>query len=194
MEQHMMNRLLHTASVFLLGCLLNQSTHAADLNEYTDDKPTPPLALEDMHGQPHALADYQGKVVLVNFWAGWCHPCIQEIPELIRLAELLADRPFVILAINVGESKRKLPGFVKKMDEHMVILLDTESEAFKRWEGIGLPSTFVLDGTGRIRYEAYGAVNWDADYIVDALTALMDTPVVEAAALPVGIPAPPPLQ
>lgn len=76
----------------------------------------------------------------------------------------------------------------------MVILLDTESEAFKRWEGIGLPSTFVLDGTGRIRYEAYGAVNWDADYIVDALTALMDTPVVEAAAPPVGIPAPPPLQ
>ena len=64
---------------------------------------------------------------------------------MIRLAEMLADRPFIILAVNVGEEKRKLPGFVKKMEEHMVILLDTDSSAFESWKGIGLPSTFVLD-------------------------------------------------
>lgn len=111
---------------------------------------------------------------MVNFWAGWCHPCIQEIPELIRLAEILADHPFIILAVNVGESKQKLPGFIHKMEDHMVILLDTDSEAFKRWEGVGLPSTFVLDGEGRIRYEAYGPVNWDAEYIVNSITDLID--------------------
>jgi len=177
-----MRQLLNPASVIILGCVLSLAAHAADLREYTEDKPTPPLVLEDMHGEPHALADYQGKVVLVNFWAGWCHPCIQEIPELIRLAEILADQPFAILAVNVGESRRKLPGFVNRMDEHMAILLDTESEAFRDWEGIGLPSTFVLDGSGRIRYEAYGAVNWDADYIVDALRELMDKPAEEAVA------------
>ena len=179
---HGMQRLLNLASAFMLGCLLTQATYAADLGEYTDDKPTPPLVLEDRQGELHSLADYRGKVVLVNFWASWCHPCIQEIPELIRLAEILADRPFAILAINVGESKQKLPGFVRKMDEHMVILLDAESEAFEQWGGIGLPSTFILDGTGRIHYEAYGPVNWGADYIVDILTKLMDEPVQETAA------------
>jgi len=106
-----------------------------------------------MHGQPHTLADYSGRVVLVNFWAGWCHPCLQEIPELISLAEILEDRPFTILAVNVAEEKKLAGyGFVKKMDEHMVILMDTESKAFERWKGIGLPSTFVIDPAGVIRH------------------------------------------
>jgi len=126
-----------------------------------------------MHGKPHSLSDYSGKVVLVNFWAGWCHPCIQEIPELIHLAEILEDKPFVILAVNVGEERHKLAGFVKKMDEHMVILMDTESTEFERWKGIGLPSTFVLDPAGKIRYEAYGPVNWDRPDVIESFTALM---------------------
>jgi thiol-disulfide isomerase/thioredoxin len=154
---------------------------AAELTEFRGNPASPPLALDDMHGQPHRLTDYRGKVVLVNFWAGWCHPCIQEIPELIRLAELLAGQPFVMLAVNVGEERRKLAGFVKKMDEHMTILMDSDSKAFKEWNGIGLPSTFVVDPAGRIRYEAYGAVNWDRPDIVADIRALMAEPVVEAA-------------
>jgi len=175
-----MNRHLNTALTFLLCGTLAMVTHAGDLNEYHEDPAAPSLVLKDNHGQQHSLEDYKGKVVLVNFWAGWCHPCIQEIPEMIRLAEMLADKPFVILAVNVGEEKRKLPGFVKKMDEHMVILMDTDSEAFERWKGIGLPSTFVIDPGGQIRYEAYGAVNWDAPYIVTMLTDLMEPSAPEA--------------
>jgi thiol-disulfide isomerase/thioredoxin len=168
------NRLLTSVTTFLIAYLFIQATHATDLREFTEDRPTPPLELADRHGKTYSLADYRGKVVLVNFWASWCTPCIQEIPELIRLAEILEDRPFVILAVNVGESKRKLPGFITAMEKRMVCPMDTESTAFKQWEGIGLPSTFVLDGSGRIRYEAYGPVNWDADYIVEALTELME--------------------
>jgi len=176
-----MHSLLKSA-LLITGCLYTLVLHAADLREFTEERPTPQLELEDRRGQMHSLKDHQGKVVMVNFWAGWCHPCLQEIPELIRLAEILADHPFIILAVNVGEDPRKFHGFVKKMEEHMSVLLDTESEAFKRWEGIGLPSTFVLDGSGRIRYEAYGPVNWDADYIVDTLTGLMNLPA-EASAI-----------
>lgn len=161
-------------SILLLGFTFAQTSSASELQEYTNKNPTPPLELKDMHGKQHSLSDYSGKVVLVNFWAGWCHPCIQEIPELIRLAEIFKDRPFAILAVNVGEPKRKLPGFVKRMDEHMIILMDTESTEFERWKGIGLPSTFVVDPAGNIRYDAYGAVNWDRPDIVEAFTALMN--------------------
>ena len=169
-----MNRYLLTALTFLFCGSLATATHADDLQEYNENPEPSSLVLMDIHGLQHSLEQYRGKVVLVNFWAGWCHPCIQEIPEMIRLAEMLADRPFVILAVNVGEEQRKLPGFVKRMDEHMVILMDTDNEAFKRWKGIGLPSTFVIDPGGRIRYDAYGAVNWDAPYIVTMLTDLME--------------------
>jgi len=165
--------LLYT-SILLLGFTFAQTSSASEIQEYTEKNPTPTLVLKDMHGKLHSLSDYSGKVVLVNFWAGWCHPCIQEIPELIRLAEIFEDRPFAILAVNVGEQKRKLPGFVKRMDEHMVILMDTESKEFERWKGIGLPSTFVVDPAGNIRYEAYGAVNWDRPDIVETFSTLMN--------------------
>jgi thiol-disulfide isomerase/thioredoxin len=177
--------LRHLGTLLLvLGWLCLEPAHAADLNEFTGKGATPVLELEDLDGRRHTLADYRGRVVLVNFWASWCSPCLQEIPGLISLAERLKERRFTILAVNVGESKNKLPGFTRKMAEHMVMLLDPESEAFKRWEGIGLPSTFVLDGSGRIRYEAFGPVHWGAGYIVDMLTALMDKPAVEAAVEP----------
>lgn len=161
-------------SILLLGFTFAQTSSASELQEYTEKSPAPPLELNDMHGKPHSLSDYSGKVVLVNFWAGWCHPCIQEIPELIYLAEIFKDKPFVILAVNVGEERHKLAGFVKKMDEHMVILMDTDSTNFKSWKGIGLPSTFVLDPAGNIRYEAYGAVNWDRPDVIESFTALMN--------------------
>ena len=66
------------------------------------------------------------------------------------------------------------------MDEHMVILMDTESQAFKHWKGIGLPSTFVIDTSGQIRYEAYGPVNWDAPYVITMLMKLMKPSAMEA--------------
>jgi thiol-disulfide isomerase/thioredoxin len=146
---------------------------AAELRETTGNKAAPPLELADLNDRQHSLGEYTGKVLLVNFWASWCHPCLQEIPELINLGKRLADQPFAIIAVNVGEEKRKLPGFTKKMAEHMVMLLDPDSTAFERWEGIGLPSSFVLDGTGRMHFEAYGPVNWDADEIVNAFEQLM---------------------
>ena len=163
-------------AVFLCCLFGPTQASAADLQDFTDDPTPPALVLNDIHDEEHTLEDYSGKVIMVNFWAGWCHPCIQEIPEMLKLAQELADRPFVILAVNVGEERRKLPGFVKKMDEHMVILMDTDSKVFERWKGIGLPSTFIIDPAGQIRYEAYGAVNWDAPYVVAMIEALMEAP------------------
>ena len=169
---------LFATILLLLGCVFTTLSQAEELREISKLKTAPPLELNDMHGKPHSLADYNGRVVLVNFWAGWCHPCIQEIPELIKLAEIFSDKPFTILAVNVAEEKKLSKyGFVKRMDEHMVILIDADNKAFERWKGIGLPSTFVLDPAGVIRYEAYGAVNWGRADVVAAFRALMDESV-----------------
>ena len=175
-------RNLLTTAIVLLGCAFAHVSPAEELQEFTEKRATPPLELKDMHGKLHSLADYSGQVVMVNFWAGWCHPCLQEIPQLIELAESLKDKPFTILAVNVAAEKKIAGyGFVKKMDEHMVILMDIDSKAFESWKGIGLPSTFVLDPAGVIRYEAYGPVNWNRADVVAAFTALMDGPSADDA-------------
>lgn len=163
------------------GLVLSTSVTSTELRDSTDNRRAPPLELVDLDEKPHSLNDYSNKVLLVNFWASWCHPCLQEIPELINLSKQLAGQPFAIIAVNVGEERRKLPGFAKVMAEHMVMLMDPDSVAFKAWEGIGLPSSFVLDKIGRIRYEAYGPVNWDARYIVKSFKELMTESPAEAS-------------
>ena len=89
----------------LPGLLLALAVCAASAQEL---KPwsggvTPPLALLDLEGRPHRLEDYRGKVVLINFWATWCEPCLEEMPSMNRLRASLAGRSFEVLAINLAE-------------------------------------------------------------------------------------------
>ena len=84
----------------------------------------PPLALRDLAGAPHALADYRGKVVLVNFWATWCEPCREEMPSMQRLQDRLAGQPFAVLAVNYGEADTRASEFVKRSSLDLTVLLD----------------------------------------------------------------------
>ena len=70
--------------------------------------PTPALRLQDLEGKVHALENYRGKVVLINFWATWCEPCRDEMPSIERLRALLAGRPFAVLAVNLAEPESRV--------------------------------------------------------------------------------------
>jgi len=92
----------------LLACLmavLSCSAGAEALKPWKGGR-TPALELADPDGHAHRLADYRGKVVLVNFWATWCAPCRAEMPSIERLRQAMQGRPFEVLAVNVGESGR----------------------------------------------------------------------------------------
>jgi thiol-disulfide isomerase/thioredoxin len=107
------------------------------------------FSLVDLKGNTHALSDYRGKVVLVNFWSSWYPPYIQEMPSLQRLQQKLAGQPFAIIALNVSEKKYKVWKFVKLVNFNLPVLLDERSETFADWE-ISVPSTsLLLDKIGR---------------------------------------------
>ena len=93
-----------TSLILLLLACLPFALVSAELESFSEDKRLD-FSLADFRDKAHSLADYRGKVVLINFWASWCPPCIYEMPELTRLKQQMADRPFEIIAINVGEKK-----------------------------------------------------------------------------------------
>ena len=123
-------------------------------------KPTPPLALKDLSGKSVDLHALRGRVVLVNFWATWCEPCIAEMPSIARLRGKLAAKPFDVLAVNYGESAAKIRGFLEKEKLDIPVLLDPDQKAADDWGAKGLPMTFLVDAGGRVRYWTFGERDW----------------------------------
>jgi len=134
---------------------------------------TPPLALRDVAGREHKLADYRGKVVVVNFWATWCDPCREEMPSMQRLQDKLAGKPFAILAVDYGEGAPRINDFLKKIGVRFTVLLDRDTSAATAWKVKVLPTTLVLDPEHRVRYSAVGDIEWDSPPIESAIRRLL---------------------
>jgi peroxiredoxin len=155
-----------------VALLLALPAGAQPLKDWTGGR-APALELEDVHGKRHRLADYAGKVVLVNFWATWCEPCREEMPSMERLRARLQDRPFVILAVNVGEGARATSAFGEKMRLNFPLLVDRDTKTTRSWGARILPASFVLGADGRIRYSYLGALDWSDPQIKAAIERLL---------------------
>jgi len=134
---------------------------------------TPALELEDVDGKVHRLADYRGKVVLLNFWATWCGPCREEMPSMQSLGDSLQGRPFAVLAVNVGEGARVARDFGEKMALRFPILLDRDMKTTRAWSARVLPASFVIGPDGKVAYRYLGAIDWNAPQVKTALERLI---------------------
>jgi peroxiredoxin len=152
---------------FALAMLLAVSASAvaaAELKRW-EGGATPPLALEDMQGKSHDLAEYRGKVVLVNFWATWCVPCREEMPSIDRLRSSMKDQPFEVLAVNMAEPLSRIEKFLSQMPLGFPLLRDRDGAASRAWKAKLLPASFLIGRDGRIRYVAYGELDWSSDAV-----------------------------
>ena len=152
---------LITVLVLLLCCLQQAIAAQAEIQPWSADDMADEFTLPDFKDQMHSLSSYKGKVVLVNFWASWCPPCIYEMPELTRLKKQLVDQPFEIIALNVGEKKYRVRKFVKLINFNLPVLLDTSQDTFHAWGVKTLPTSFLIDAEGDIRYRIRGNPDWD---------------------------------
>ena len=123
--------------------------------------PAPELKAHDLAGASKTLADYRGKVVLLNFWATWCPPCQREMPSLERLRTKMAGRPLEIVAISSAETPDEVKTYLTKMKLGFPVLVDADSSNTRRWKVFALPTTFVLDAEGRVRHVLTGPAEWD---------------------------------
>ena len=176
--------------VVLLFILSPAGIRAAGLEPYPSGFPTPKLEIEDLSGQRHSLADYRGEVMLINFWATWCPPCIIEMPSMQRLKEQLAGRPFRILGVNVKESEGTIWKFHKLIRVDFPLLLDRDGQASEDWQVVVYPSSYLVDAKGEIRYQVTGMLEWDAPEVVRVIEAILDEVPAEGVAAPVGAPPP----
>ncbi len=118
-------------------------------------EPAPEVELKSLEGAPLRLADYRGRVVLLNFWATWCVPCRSEIPALGELNRDLQPRGFAVVGLSTSDSADLVKEFQKQVKMDYAVALGDEGVAAKYKVGV-LPTTFILDREGRIRHTIIG--------------------------------------
>ena len=112
----------------------------------------PDFTLRTMSGPNMRLAEQRGRVVMVNFWATWCGPCRQEMPQLDRLYQKYKSSGFVLLGVNVDDDTRKAADVASKLGVSFPVLLDTDKAVSKLYDLSTMPSTVLIDRDGKVRY------------------------------------------
>ena len=147
------------------------------LRTYQGNPFAPDLTLMDMHMKKHTLGDYRGKVVLINFWASWCPPCVHEMPSMQRLYDTLPRDKFEILAVNMAEDPKVIQTFLEtKVKITFPILLDSDGATLKRWKVFAFPTSYIIEPSGKISHALFGSISWDTKEIVEQLRKLFPEP------------------
>jgi peroxiredoxin len=136
----------------------------------------PAFRLPSLAGTDVDLASFRGRVVVLNFWATWCPPCVQEMPSLERLHRVLGPEGLVVLTVSADEDRAELARFVKQNALTLPVLSDPGGRvAVSRYHTTGYPETFTLDRSGVILDHVVGPVEWDAPETLARFRALLGT-------------------
>jgi len=134
----------------------------------------PTLELDAFDGTRFALAEHDQQVVLVNFWASWCRPCVEEIPSLHRLQAKIKNPAFSIVTVNVGENRQRITRFLERVPVELPLLMDVDSKVSTDWKIYVYPSSYLVDHQGKIRYAYLGALEWDSAETIKTIQSLLN--------------------
>jgi thiol-disulfide isomerase/thioredoxin len=119
------------------------------------NQPVSEFSLKDLSGTEIRLGDLKGKPILINFWASWCIPCREEMPLIEKYFQKYPQE-LQVVAVNDGESEEVVRTFAEGLDLSFPILLDPQSDTSRRYNVLGLPTTFFIDKNGILKYQHTG--------------------------------------
>ncbi|MFC3325031.1 TlpA family protein disulfide reductase [Mesorhizobium cantuariense] len=158
----------------LLGALLAVAQPAAAVEQpqnfavHEAPVPVPEIQFQDADGQTKTLADFRGKVVLLNIWATWCAPCRKEMPTLDRLQAKLGGPDFEVVALSMDRAgPDKVKQFFTEIGvEHLALNIDTSGKTMFTLGALGLPMTLLIDRDGKEIGRLIGPAEWDSPEMV----------------------------
>jgi thiol-disulfide isomerase/thioredoxin len=156
------------------GAAAPERTQLGEFVPSPQPSPAPEIRLTDAAGNSVSLADFQGRLALVNLWATWCEPCLREMPSLERLQSRFGDR-IVVLAVSEdrGGSKIVEPFIAKLGLKSVKTYLDPKSAVGHAFEVRGLPTSLLIDREGKVIGRVEGAAEWDSPKMLGVLEPLL---------------------
>ncbi len=135
----------------------------------------PDFALPSLASGSIALRDFHRQVVVVNFWATWCPPCVQEAPSLEKFAELMRPRGVTVIGVSVDEDPQALARFAAKIPLTFPIARDPDRLISGRYGTFKFPESYIIDRDGRVAEKIVGAADWDDPRIISFVQDLAGT-------------------
>lgn len=118
------------------------------------------------------LSELRGKVVVLNFWATWCPPCVEETPSLVQMQQRMKDKGVVVLAVSVDADADAYHRFLKDHGVNLLTVRDADQKSNALYGTIRFPETYVIDRNGTVRRKFIGPVDWNSPDITDYLSKL----------------------
>jgi len=115
-------------------------------------KPAAEIALPDAAQKPFKLSDLRGKVVLLDFWASWCEPCLRELPELEKLHKQLANRGVVVMGVNIDRERKNADELVARLKLSFTNVYDPKGVVAELYDPPKMPTLYVVDQQGTVRF------------------------------------------
>jgi thiol-disulfide isomerase/thioredoxin len=167
---------MYSRRSLVVGALLAafvSRVNGAELKRWQGKPVAPAIDLMTADGRPLSLQALRGKVVLVNFWATWCEPCIREMPSLQQLRDQLQADGFEVLAVNYQEGPARINSFIEKLQLSLPVVRDTDGSVARAWGARVFPANYLVDRAGNIRHSMSGAADWTSPSLVSTIRTLL---------------------
>jgi cytochrome c biogenesis protein CcmG/thiol:disulfide interchange protein DsbE len=132
---------------------------------------SPDFTITADNGQAVSMPGFKGKVLVLNFWASWCQPCLQETPSLSQLAQTFANKGVVVLGVSVDKDKRAYDAFVQKF--HPAFLTVREDKLHEDFGTFMYPETYIIDPNGKVLKKIAEAADWNDPQLVQYISSLL---------------------
>ncbi len=142
------------------------------LNVFASEDKAADFTLKDLSGKEFSLSDYKGKVILINFWATWCGPCLKEMPDLEKLYQNYKAKDFQILGIAVASKEKDIPKKVQSTGVTYPILLGNNQTVSDYGSFSSIPQSFIIDRDGSIVMQITGS--WHYEQFEKAVKDLLE--------------------
>jgi peroxiredoxin len=172
--------------IFLIVCFFLLTGMGTNSPAGTDEKPVSPseidklggnkapdFTLNNLKGEKISLSSFNGKVVILNFWATWCPSCIAEMPSLNELYREMKSDGLEIIAVSTDRSPEVAKKYVRKKGFDYTIVVDEDRKAARLFKVFSLPTTFLIDRNGVITEKFYGEYDWTDKEIKEKISRLL---------------------
>ncbi len=132
------------------------------------------FSLNDIDGEKFTLDSTKGQWVFLHFWASWCGPCREEMPTIQKLADTMQGEKFKIVMINTAEDEDTIFEFLSTINVEVNSLMDIDGLVTDAWKPRGLPTTFLINPEGKVKYQAIGGREWNKPVYIDFIKQLIN--------------------